>query len=481
MPHVEIFRPLRRIELQPDQQAVDPAPRAHPLDDFLSRIAALGERDGVELLGFMGNVFAAVVDAVARDAVLDADNFEVFLGRRRDAAAFQPTQNFAVLSAAGAEPESIVAGQRNPRDPNAVRLHEAEFLGWNRAAEIPGRSGRARPGNGERASLFRNVLQGDVIHDDEAFQVLPQPLAASGLAVEQDVVLGNEDPAVGLNAALRVEKERVRALPRRELVERIAGDRMQQPDAVFARCSYPAARGNIQPRGAFVKRPITLPRTLHCKAVSIPAMIHEILPVGALQCNCSVFGDESTGSAIVVDPGDEIDRIEAVLERHGLQVTGIVVTHAHIDHIGGAAKLRARTGAPVYMNENDIALRDMLDTQASWIGSRDPEKTEIDVTVKDGDAIKLADTDFQVLHTPGHTQGSICLLIESENKLIAGDTLFSGSIGRTDLPGGNQRRIFASIKDKLLTLDDSVAVTCGHGPSTTIGRERRWNPFLRGL
>ena len=425
----------------------------------------------------MGDVFAAVVDAVTRDAVLDADDLEVFRRGGGYPAAFEPIQNGAALLFAATDLEALVAGQGNARDPHAVRLDEAELAGRRRAAESPCRRSRARSGNGERAGLFRNVFQGDVIHDDAAFQVLPQPLAACGFAVEQDVIPGNEDPAVGLNAALRIQKKRVRALPRRELIERVAGDRVQQPDAIRARCPYPAARGNIQPRGAFVKRPVTL----HSKAASIPAMIHEVLPVGALQCNCSIFGDESTGSAIVVDPGDELDRIEAVLERNGLRVTGIIVTHAHIDHIGGAAKLRAKTGAPVYMNENDIALRDMLDTQASWVNCPDPEKTEIDVTVKDGDAIKLADTDFQVLHTPGHTQGSICLLIESENKLIAGDTLFYGSIGRTDLPGGNQRRIFASIADKLLTLDDSVEVTCGHGPGTTIGRERRWNPFLRGL
>ena len=210
-------------------------------------------------------------------------------------------------------------------------------------------------------------------------------------------------------------------------------------------------------------------------------MIHEILPVGKLQCNCSIFGDESTRQAIVIDPGDDLDQIEAILAKHELTVTGIVITHAHIDHIGGAAKLRAKTGAPVYMNENDIALRDMLDTQAAWIGSPAPDKTAIDVAVKDGDTIKLADAEFQVLHTPGHTQGSISLLVASENKLIAGDTLFMGSIGRTDLPGGNTRQIFASIKDKLLPLADSVEVTCGHGPGTTIGRERDQNPFLRDL
>ncbi len=425
----------------------------------------------------MGNVFAAVVDAVTRDAVLDTEYLEIFSRCLDGPAAFEPVQNCATLLVAGAEPETITAARRNSSDPNAVRLDETELVDWRHTAESSDRRGRPRPGNGECAGIFRDVLQGDVIHDDEAFQMLPQPLAARGSTIEQDVIFGNKNPAVGLNAALRVQKERVRALPRRELVERIARDRMQQPDAVLACCSHPAARGNIEPRGAFLKCLVTL----HRKIDSIPAMIHEVLPVGALQCNCSIFGDESTGSAIVVDPGDELGRIEAVLYRNGLRVTGIVITHAHIDHIGGAAKLRAKTGAPVYMNENDLSLRDMLDTQASWVGCPDPEKTEVDVTVKDGDAIKLADTDFQVLHTPGHTQGSICLLIESENKLIAGDTLFYDSIGRTDLPGGSSRRIFASIEDKLLTLDDSVEVTCGHGPSTTIGRERRENPFLRGL
>jgi glyoxylase-like metal-dependent hydrolase (beta-lactamase superfamily II) len=210
-------------------------------------------------------------------------------------------------------------------------------------------------------------------------------------------------------------------------------------------------------------------------------MIHEVLPVGVLQCNCSIFGDESTREALVIDPGDDLDQIEAILDRHQLKVTGIVITHAHIDHIGGAAKLRAKTGAPVYMNENDIALRDMLDTQAAWIGSTTPEKTEVDVPIKDGDTIKLAESEFHVLDTPGHTQGSISLLVPAENKLIAGDTLFMGSIGRTDLPGGNSRQILSSIKHKLLTLDDSVKVTCGHGPGTTIGRERAVNPFLQGL
>jgi hydroxyacylglutathione hydrolase len=210
-------------------------------------------------------------------------------------------------------------------------------------------------------------------------------------------------------------------------------------------------------------------------------MIHEILPVGALQCNCSIFGDEAGGEAIVIDPGDEIGRITAVLEKHQLRVKAIIVTHAHIDHIGGAQKLKALTGAPVYMNFNDQGLYDHIDMQAQWLGMRTPEKTSIDVNAQEGESVKLGAADFQVLDTPGHTQGSISLWIPAENKLIAGDTLFLDSIGRTDLPGGDPKQILRSIHDKLLPLDDTVVVIPGHGQNTTIGRERLRNPFLQGL
>jgi len=201
-------------------------------------------------------------------------------------------------------------------------------------------------------------------------------------------------------------------------------------------------------------------------------MIHEILPVGALQCNCSIFGDEQSREAVVIDPGDNIDR-------HSLKVTSIVITHAHIDHIGGAARLKAATGAPVYMNQNDQELYDHLDVQASWLGMETPGRTQIDVEARDGDSLTLGDAAFHVLHTPGHTQGSISLWIPSENKLIAGDTLFRDSIGRTDLPGGDGRQILRSIHDKLLILPEDATVVPGHGPNTTIGREKDRNPFLR--
>jgi len=210
-------------------------------------------------------------------------------------------------------------------------------------------------------------------------------------------------------------------------------------------------------------------------------MIHEILPVGMLQCNCSIFGDEETGSALVVDPGDEIENIQEVLERRRLRLASIVITHAHIDHIGGAARLQRLTGAPVHMNQLDLPLAEALEVQAGWLGIAAPDRPRLDVPVRDGDWIELAGHRFQVLDTPGHTPGSICLLASAEGKLIAGDTLFKDSIGRTDLPGGDGRRILASIRDKILTLDDTLVVIPGHGELTTIGRERERNYFLQGL
>ena len=210
-------------------------------------------------------------------------------------------------------------------------------------------------------------------------------------------------------------------------------------------------------------------------------MIHQILPVGTLRCNCSIFGDEESREAIVIDPGDNIDEIQAVLERNGLKVTAIVITHAHIDHIGGAAKLKALTGAPVYMNERDRELYDLLDVQAGWLGMATPERTEIDAELKEGDTLKLGPAEFRILETPGHTQGSVSVWIPSEKKLAAGDTLFLDSIGRTDLPGGDGRAILLSIRDKLLPLPEETIVIPGHGGNTTIGREKARNPFLRGL
>jgi hydroxyacylglutathione hydrolase len=210
-------------------------------------------------------------------------------------------------------------------------------------------------------------------------------------------------------------------------------------------------------------------------------MIHETLPVGLLQCNCSIFGDEEGGEAIVVDPGDEIEEIVEILDRHKLKVTAIVITHAHIDHIGGAAKLKRMTGAPVMMNERDAELYAMIHLQAGWLGVETPEVTEVDAGVREGDSLALGPARFEFLETPGHTQGSISIWIPAERKLVAGDTLFRDSIGRTDLPGGDARAILKSIRHKLLALPEETVVIPGHGAETTIGREKAMNPFLRGL
>jgi hydroxyacylglutathione hydrolase len=207
-------------------------------------------------------------------------------------------------------------------------------------------------------------------------------------------------------------------------------------------------------------------------------MIHEILPVGPLQCNCSVIGDETTREAMVIDPGDEIEDVLALIEKHNLQVKQIVITHAHIDHVGGAMKLRVATGAPILLNQNDYALLKMLDVQAAWIGMKNPGKVEIDHSVGHADTIRAGSLTANVIHTPGHTEGSVCLYFPAESKLIAGDTLFAGNIGRTDLPGGSMEKIIDSLHEKVMALPDDTLVVPGHGPLTTIGEERESNPFL---
>jgi hydroxyacylglutathione hydrolase len=207
-------------------------------------------------------------------------------------------------------------------------------------------------------------------------------------------------------------------------------------------------------------------------------MIHEILRVGPLQCNCSIIGDETTHEAMVIDPGDDIEDVQALLTRHNLQVKQIVITHAHIDHVGGAMKLRAATGAPILLNQNDYALLKMLDEQAAWIGMRAPGKVEIDRSITTGETVAAGSHIAQILHTPGHTEGSICLYFQAEKKLIAGDTLFAGSIGRTDLPGGSAQKIMRSVHDLATSLPDDTIVVPGHGPLTTIGEEKVSNPFL---
>jgi hydroxyacylglutathione hydrolase len=207
-------------------------------------------------------------------------------------------------------------------------------------------------------------------------------------------------------------------------------------------------------------------------------MIHEILPVGLLQCNCSILGDETSREAIVIDPGDEISRIVALLAKHQLTVKQIIVTHAHIDHIAGAHQLKQLTGAPILYNQLDLSQVRMMDIQAGWLGIPIPKVSAPDDDLKDGQTISIIGLTGSVIHTPGHTHGSSCLYLPDQSLLIAGDTLFAGSVGRTDLPGGNTEQLLRSIHNRLLTLPDDVTVVPGHGPNTTISAERSENPFL---
>ncbi len=208
-------------------------------------------------------------------------------------------------------------------------------------------------------------------------------------------------------------------------------------------------------------------------------MLHKVFPVGPLQCNCSVIGDEQTHEAMVIDPGDQVDEILEILRQQNLKLTQIVVTHAHIDHVGGAMKLKTATGAPILMNQDDHALLKLLDVQASWVGMQSPGPVQVDDAVSNGRVLKIGNIAANVIHTPGHTEGSICLYFPQEKKLIAGDTLFAGSIGRTDLPGGSFEKIMSSLHSRVMALPDETDVIPGHGPATTIGVERATNPFLQ--
>jgi hydroxyacylglutathione hydrolase len=215
-------------------------------------------------------------------------------------------------------------------------------------------------------------------------------------------------------------------------------------------------------------------------------LIHITIPVGMLQCNCAIIGDPLTREALVIDPGDEVHRILELLGRHRLTVKAIVSTHAHIDHVGGLSKLGQYTGAPILMHRDDLPLYQGMEVQAAFLGVAAPEIAEVDQLLKEGDALRWGSFQANVIHTPGHTPGSVSLYLPKDSgaiaiptpRLFAGDTLFAGSIGRTDLWGGSMDQISESLRGKLMQLPDDTIVHPGHGPLTSIGQERNTNPFL---
>jgi glyoxylase-like metal-dependent hydrolase (beta-lactamase superfamily II) len=209
--------------------------------------------------------------------------------------------------------------------------------------------------------------------------------------------------------------------------------------------------------------------------VTLEVFAHRV--VGALECNCYVVGDPAARKAIVIDPGDDADELAEIVSGKGLEVTAIVATHAHFDHVLAARRLRELAGAPFVLHRDDLTLLDWLGLSARmWLGVEVGEPPEVDAYADDGGVLRAGAVELEVVHTPGHSPGSVSLL--SPDAVFSGDTLFAGSIGRSDLPGGDGDTLLASIRARLLPLDDDLVVLPGHGPATTIERERRSNPFV---
>jgi len=208
-------------------------------------------------------------------------------------------------------------------------------------------------------------------------------------------------------------------------------------------------------------------------------MLIETFPVGPLGCNCSILVDPESRAAIVVDPGGDFPRIRAALERAGATVKAIVHTHTHIDHVGATAPLQQWSNAPASIHEADRPLYEALPMQAALLGIPAPPSCEVEGDLDEGKSVRAGAIELGVLHTPGHTPGSVAFLVQSTSGpvLFAGDTLFRRSIGRTDLWGGDEGAILVSIRKKLFALDEATRVVTGHGPTTTIGEEKRENPF----
>lgn len=212
-------------------------------------------------------------------------------------------------------------------------------------------------------------------------------------------------------------------------------------------------------------------------------MILESIPVGSFQSNCYILGCPETREALLIDPGDDADRIARRLERHGLKPVLHFHTHGHLDHVGATAALKARFGGRILLHRADLFLYEHASEQAVVYGIEIPPTLPVDQFIDEGTEIAWGRLRGRVRHTPGHSPGGVCLWVSGggaeADRIFTGDTLFAGSIGRTDLPGGSMGQLMRSIREKLLALPDATVVASGHGPLTTIGRERRANPFLQ--
>ena len=207
-------------------------------------------------------------------------------------------------------------------------------------------------------------------------------------------------------------------------------------------------------------------------------MIFETIVVGPLEVNCSVLACEATREAVVVDPGGSVELIRRAVERHGLTVRCLINTHGHFDHVGGNRAAVSAFAAPLVIHREDAPMLGRAAEVALRYGLAGENSPEPDSFLEDGQEIVFGSCSLKVIHTPGHTQGGCCLYLEQEKKLISGDTLFADPIGRTDLPGGSHEQLLQSIRTRLFTLPDDVTVYPGHGPETTIGHEKRHNPYF---
>ena len=207
-------------------------------------------------------------------------------------------------------------------------------------------------------------------------------------------------------------------------------------------------------------------------------MIIQSLALGPFQTNAYILGCDETKEAVIIDPGFEADTILAKVDALGVKVVKILLTHGHVDHVSAVAAVKAATDAPVYIHEEDTDQYLMAPKLGQYFGIQTEDPPPPDHTVAEGDEVTFGKETLKVVHTPGHTPGGVCFLSESAGIVVAGDTLFQRGIGRTDLPGGSMRTLFASIKDKIYALDDATRVLPGHGPETTVGEEKTGNPFV---